>query len=201
MRITVHPSVICLLCVFCAFAGVRLTAAFLTACLAHEAGHLLCMAVYGIPVRYITLTPPGAVIGGDFSHTSFAREASVHLAGISVNVLCAALLSFSGDRTGAAPHLLLAVYNFLPFQGNDGLRAIAALAGYGSPLLQQRVLRVLHAVTVCAEGVWYIFCAWLLWYGIVVSANAGLPGGTVLCGGLFLRALYMLLRRSAPRAV
>lgn len=190
MHITLHPTALCTWCVLCAFAGERLTLIFLCACLAHEAGHLVCMACFGVPLQSCQITARGAVINSDVSHLPFPREAAIHMAGITVNLLCAAALYTRGCTHAAAVHALLACYNLLPFPNNDGAHVLSALAGVLSPLAERRLRRMLSVVATALDAGLYIFAAWLFWYGITVSANMGIPGGGILCGGLFGRMLY-----------
>ncbi len=193
MRITLQPLTGCAVCLFCAFAGERLTLTYLTACLAHEAGHLLAMAILRIPVCGCTVTPGGAVIAGEFSHTAFWQEAVVHLAGITVNGLCAALLLRQNSSAAAAIHLLLAIYNLLPLAGNDGARCLCALSAYAPQQIQMSLLRCLRGLSALVNALFCIFSAWLFWYGTVVPVNAGTRCGTILCGGLLLRTAVRML--------
>ncbi|MBQ8578582.1 MAG: hypothetical protein IJ449_11560 [Clostridia bacterium] len=176
-------------CITAAFAGERTALVFLLSCAAHEAGHLLVMMCGGVPVRGMTFAPGGAVLCGDFSHCSYAKEAFVHAAGICVNLLLCILASAFRCETAAAVNALLTVYNLLPLRGHDGERLLrAASLAFRRGTETEQSSGLLHAVSVGTEALVSVFGAWLFWFCTLRGVNP------VLCGMLFFLTAGKLIQ-------
>lgn len=112
--------------------------AMLLAAAAHESGHLIALALFGVPVEGIRLGAMGAVIRArGIRFLSYGRELCVTLAGPAVNLFCAALFAVSSKRYGwewgllfAGCHAVLGVYNLLPIPPLDGARALYLMTAF-----------------------------------------------------------------------
>ncbi len=174
-RVRVSPGFPVLLCLLLCLEGFGLVLPFLLAAALHEAGHLLALALLGIPVCGLELRASGAVIRADLKGQ--LREAWALLAGPAVNLLLAGacfrlwpLLSFCS--------LVLGCCNLLPISALDGGRLCALLL----PALFGRV--------------GYMLCK-LLHYGTLLAVvAAGILGTCVLHLGLLpiLLTGFFLLR-------
>ena len=145
----------------------------------HELGHLLMMALLGIPVREIDITPLGAVIRTAPCTPGACRDAAVHLAGPAVNLLCAGLLLLPGCTPAvqvfAASSLALALFNLLPIRGLDGGCVLASALAYLVPVHAQTLAGIASAA---ALGALWLTAGYLL----------------LLCGGnlsLFVICLFL----------
>ncbi len=148
-----------------------------TAIFLHEMGHLLTAAWLGIPVRSIAFRMTGAALTFDFSHTSYGREALVHLGGAGAGVLSAALATLLfGERAYhfAGLSLSLAAVNLLPVSGFDGggiLRCLLSIF-----FLPDTVWRIGHLGSVTA-----VLLLWgvVLWIEMRVQPNLSLMAFTL----------------------
>ena len=106
---------------------------FFGAAALHEGGHLLYMALAGLPLGEVRLTPLGLnlTLRGELP-LSPGRELLLNLSGCAANLLAAALFPcLPGGGMGAlrfsAVNLALGAANLLPVPGLDGAQALAAL--------------------------------------------------------------------------
>lgn len=155
---------------------------FLTAAFLHEAGHLLCAALLGVPFFRLTLRPCGAVMTFDFSRTTYLRELCVHLAG-GIFGMAAALIIWAifKNVTFLGITVCLTFMNLLPIEGFDGGGVLHCLtAMLLSPAMADAVG---HAVSVAAVlGLWTL----VLWVELRVRATV-----TLLLFVLYILLFYM----------
>ena len=126
-RFAVQPAFFSALALILALRLEKDAGLLLVSALLHEAGHLLCVLLFGGRVESVLLTPFGLRMftRGDISR---AGEAAALFMGPLVN-LFAAWLFWKGGHTGAAAeNLVLGVYNLLPAKGLDGGRLLGLLA-------------------------------------------------------------------------
>ena len=162
------------------------TLVFLGSAAAHECGHIGAMALCGVPRRGMRLMAGGAVLDGEFLGVPFGKELLCAAAGPAVNILLAVLCS--GSSTVCAVNILLAVYNLLPLDGNDGAVMLYAAAGMcGAEDAMRRLLRVVGQVL---WAVLLMLSAWVFWYGALADQR----GGSVGYGALFFCVLLRGIR-------
>ena len=183
------------------FAGDRApTAAVLLAAAMHEAGHLLALRCFRVPVEGLRLTAFGAVLyARGAGRLSYGRELLVTLAGPAVNFICAPLAAAAAARFGwewgwlfAGAHALLGVFNLLPVPPLDGGRALYLAAAYFfGPAAGDAV--TLAAGLACSLAL----CA----LGAYLTLARGRGAFFLLASlGLLSGALRQFLRASAPSA-
>ena len=145
--------------------------AVLAAALCHEAGHLLALWAYHVPVESVTVGPMGAVIrASGQDRLSYGRDLTATLAGVAVNFALALLSARClGAYLFAGANAVLGLYNLLPIQGLDGGRALyLAAAWIAGPFAAQRLCRLVNIIALA----------------LLLSLVAGLvweTGGGLLC--------------------
>ena len=104
----------------------------LLAALGHEAGHLLALGIFRVPVEEILLLPLGAlIVAPRQERLSYGRELLAVLAGPAANLLLALLSArIWGGYVFAGANVLLGLYNLLPIRGLDGGRALYLLVAW-----------------------------------------------------------------------
>lgn len=147
------------------------------AILLHEMGHLLTAKCLGIPVRSVAFRLTGAALTFDFSHTTYLREALVHLGGPGAGILSAAVASLLlGKRADffAGLSLTLAAVNLLPVGGFDGGGLLRCLLS--AVFLPDTVWRIGHLCSVTA-----VLVLWgaVLWIEMRMQANLSLLAFTL----------------------
>ena len=159
--------------------------AVLGAAVCHEAGHLLALWAYHVPVESVTIGPVGAVIrASGQDRLSYGRDLLATLAGVGVNFILAFLFArVTEEYLFAGANAVLGVYNLLPIQGLDGGRALyLAAAWIAGPFAAQRVS---HLVNLVALALLLALVAGLMWE----------TGGGVL---LLLAVLGMAAAQARP---
>ena len=124
--------------------------AVLGAAVCHEAGHLLALWAYHVPVESVTIGPVGAVIrASGQDRLSYGRDLLATLAGVGVNFILAFLFArVTGEYLFAGANFILGVYNLLPIRGLDGGRALyLAVAWATEPFTAQRVCYLVNLIT------------------------------------------------------
>ncbi len=181
-----------MLCLLPTVLPLHLTLIFLLSAALHECGHITVMRLLGIPIRGFRSSFGGAILHGDLQLASFRGEFLTAAAGPVVNLLLAMLFSGHGFGYGREVHLLnlmLAVYNLLPLNGNDGtvmLLAAAEQYGYG-----ERMRRGLSWVSEILLSVLWMMGAWVFWFGALSDTN----GSSVGYGALFFCILLRYIKK------
>lgn len=123
----------------------------LTACAAHELGHIFIIRLLGESIKGIRLTAIGAELMLARS-LGYWQEGLCALAGPGTNLLLAlSCCNFQGGLTFAGLNLALAVFNLLPVGRLDGGRALyCTLALLAGPETADRVGRWLDCL--CTVG-------------------------------------------------
>lgn len=183
-RLTVSPGFPVLVCLLVCLSGLRGVLPFLLAAALHEAGHLLALALLGIPVYGLELRASGAVIRAELRGE--LREAWALLAGPAVNLLVAGglfhlrpLLSFCS--------LALGLFNLLPIRGLDGGRLCALLLPRLLGPAGSILCKLLHCGTLLALAAAGIWGTCVLYLGLLPA----------LLAGFFLLRLPNVLDKSA----
>ena len=161
--------------------------AVLGAAVCHEAGHLLALWAYHVPVESVTIGPVGAVIrASGQDRLSYGRDLTATLAGVAVNFALALLSSRAwGMYLFAGANAVLGLYNLLPIQGLDGGRALyLAAAWIAGPFAAQRLC---HLVNLIALSLLLSLVAGLVWE----------TGGGLLCLAAVLGMALSQLRPAA----
>lgn len=128
---------------------------FLVGIAVHEAGHLLSMVVFGVPVKRFHLTAAGAVIDGGF--IGYGQELFCAAAGPASSFLLAVICGRSAPELSVVSGLLGAV-NLLPIYPLDGgriLRSVLLLR-----LQQSRAEKILRYVTAVVSSVLMVCACW-----------------------------------------
>lgn len=117
----------------------------LAASLLHELGHLIMMLIVHDRSCRVTMSLFGICIEREPSfQLSYRKAAAVSLAGPFVNLICGALLWYSGHPEASVLHAGLAFFNLLPVYSLDGGEALYALLCLRfSEFTAMRVLRTL----------------------------------------------------------
>lgn len=138
----------------------------------HEAGHILTARMLGISCRRFRTSWFGTVLTFDFSHTTYLREAAVHLSGalfgMASAVLARILLGGRADfYLGAS--VVLSCVNLLPITGLDGGGVLQCVLSQF--FLPDTVDRAARAVSFCA-----MLLLWtaVLWIELRVTPNFSL---------------------------
>lgn len=115
----------------------------------HEAGHLVMLALFRVPVAAVWLAPMGAVIVAPGQEKlSYGRDLAATLAGAAVNLLVGlAAARLRGNYLFAGANILLAAYNLLPLEGLDGGRALRlVLSWIWEPITAQRICQRVNLI-------------------------------------------------------
>ena len=166
--------------------------AVLAAALCHEAGHLLALWAYHVPVESVTVGSMGAVIRAPRQdRLSYGRDLLSTLAGVAVNFALALLSARAwGMYLFAGANAVLGLYNLLPIQGLDGGRALYLAAAWAAgPFTAQRLC---HLVNLIALALLLALVLGLVWR----------TGGGLLCLAAVLGMVLSQLcrtRRSVGR--
>ncbi len=108
-------------------AGMMATVLIILSLLAHEAGHIVVAACFGVQVKSVGLCVLGAFIRREHSHRPRA-EAAIAMAGPMVNLALAIMFAGSAQTSFvAAMNALTFLANALPVPGCDGWRALQSL--------------------------------------------------------------------------
>lgn len=123
----------------------------LTACAAHELGHIAIIRLLGGKIKLIHLTAVGAELVLD-SPMNYWQEGAAALAGPGVNLLLAlGCCGFQRGLTFAGLNLALALFNLLPVGRLDGGRALhCTLSLLAGPELADRIRA--HLDRLCTVG-------------------------------------------------
>ncbi len=181
------------ICLLQAVLPVHLTLVFLLSAALHECGHIAAMVLLGIPVRGLRMARGGAVLRGDLQGVSYWREFLAAAAGPLVNVLLAVFFFHSAWTYGGDAYLLnlmLACYNLLPLDGNDGAVMLAAAAAHLGYEAQMR--RCLGWLSALLMAVLLMMGAWIFWYGALADSG----GSSVGYGALFFCILVRGLEKT-----
>lgn len=120
----ISPAFIAFLCAYYYFDPAKTFAPFLFSAAAHEAGHLLALALLHARVHKLRLTFSGALLVTE--PLRYSQEIAAAAAGPTVNALLLAIFARSEPLT-AFVNLLLFSYNMLPFYPLDGGRILRAV--------------------------------------------------------------------------
>lgn len=139
----------------------ELTATVISAAL-HELGHLIMIAVCGVGMRELRITPYGLEIETARRYGGFAEELAITAAGCVINLICFFLLSpLQGIwHSVAYASLILGIINAMPVLSLDGGEALfcvlCSILPYGAAC---RISRAVSFVTLTAMWVLaaYIF--------------------------------------------
>ena len=120
-RLRIYFSFLLFNAVVFTFSSQELLFQFYTACVLHEAGHILSAAVIGTHIKSISFSGSGIRILTDKRLCSAGKSALVILSGPAVNIILFAVLR-ELDCGGSFPMLNLAagLYNLLPYRQLDG---------------------------------------------------------------------------------
>lgn len=109
----------CALTVFIAADRTGIFLPMLTAVILHEAGHILCLALFKCRIRAVRLVV--GTLGIEYDGTvSGVKKAAALLAGPAMNILIFAICRLTGYEEASAINLVIAIYNLLPLRGLDG---------------------------------------------------------------------------------
>jgi Zn-dependent protease len=135
------------------FGGLRALAVILAAAAAHEAGHLIALALLGAPAREIRLGALGAVMEADVSRLGFGAEAVAAAAGPAAGILLALAAARSCPEL-AGTSAALSALNLLPCGSLDGGRILrAGLSAFlGADATEKAVTAVTCVCAACFAG-------------------------------------------------
>lgn len=120
------------------------------AALLHELGHLLAMAVCGVPITAVCLCPLGVRIERAES-PSLRRELFINLSGPMVNLLLALVLYRAGKLSFSAVNCALGLFELCPLPSLDGGQALFCLMQRHFCLrTAQKFCAVVQGITVLA---------------------------------------------------
>ncbi|MBQ3356690.1 MAG: hypothetical protein IJG45_06200 [Oscillospiraceae bacterium] len=178
----ISPAFIAFLCAYYYFDPARTFVPFLFSVTAHEAGHLLLLAILRAKVHKLRLTFSGAVLLTE--PLRYGQEIAAAAAGPAVNALLLVFFAKT-EPTMAFVNLLLLSYNLLPFYPLDGGRILRAvlhilLSAYAAEVTERIICGGCCLLLLCA-AVW-LTCVWHagLWPVIVWALLAVRIAGTVL---------------------
>ncbi|MBQ8186002.1 MAG: hypothetical protein IJ037_03925 [Clostridia bacterium] len=144
--------------------------ALMAALVIHELGHLAAAKILGVPLVRFRLSPMGGVMSFDFSHSTYGREAAVHLAGPFAGILSAAVGWFVlRDFFFTGISVTLACVNLLPVIGLDGGGMLSCLLNRF--LTPEQAWRISEN---CSVGGILLLWTAVLWIELRVTANMGL---------------------------
>lgn len=159
LELTVGPGALLLAAYLYFLGGGAALAAFFSAALAHELGHLIALHLSGAAVRRVRLTASGPILEYDGPLTP-GREAGVIAAGPVGGILFAAGCFLAGTpyfRYAGLIALLGSAFNLLPAYPMDGGRLARLFLETSVPpeaaLRLARVLGCLTALGIAALGV------------------------------------------------
>lgn len=149
----------------------------LTACILHEGGHLLAMALCGIYPDKITFYGGGIAISKiGMEQMSYIRRLVILSAGCTVNFLISSLcLAFPENemiQIFSAVNLLIGIFNALPIGYFDGARILEVLlVRVMSPLSAAIVKKIIGAI--CS----FVIIAGILYYCIFSGKSVSISLG------------------------
>ncbi len=138
----------------------------LIACMLHEGGHLLAMAVCCVPPEKITFYGGGIAIRKDLDGCSFLKQLFILSAGCAVNLLTAlSCLVFLPDseyaEVFAAVNILILAFNLLPLGCFDGAQILETVSvrffGYTAAVIIKRTLGIVFSVLLIVGVLLYSF--------------------------------------------
>jgi len=162
--------------------GWQMLGMVLGSALLHEAGHWGALYLLGGRVNAVRIGVLGAVMEMDSDRLSYAQELLVVLAGPGMNLLCAGLGLWIGDRkwlTAIGGHLTLGAFNLLPIRPLDGGRALYLLTCWISgPMVGERLCRLFGTITGAVLAGFLCVCMWCsrgsLWLLPAAAAAIGI---------------------------
>lgn len=178
----ISPAFIAFLCAYYYFDPAKTFFPFLFSVSAHEAGHLLALAILRVRVHKLRLTFSGAVLVTE--PLLYSKEIVAAAAGPAVNAVLLVILAKAAPLT-AFVNLLLLSYNLLPFYPLDGGRILRAilhllLSSGAADLSEKIVCGACYLFLLC--GAIYLTCVLHagLWPIITWSLLAIRIAGTIL---------------------
>ena len=168
----IRPSFLLFLAAYYYFDPIHSFWPFLSAILAHEAGHLFMLVLFRVPVHRLRLSVGGAVI--ETVKTTYQQEVLIALAGPAMNLLLLATTS-RYLPIFALVNLCLLLYNLLPFYPLDGgrmLRGILRLqfSGKAAKVAEQCITLLGFLTLITAAG--YLTFFWNAgWWPVILSIS------------------------------
>ena len=155
-QIDIRPGFIVFLCAYYYFDPAESFFPFLFSVTAHEAGHLLALYAFHVPIQKLTLTAGGAVL--ETPVVSYRRELIAAAMGPAINLLLFLVLIHAMPMFSLINFFLLA-YNMLPFYPLDGGRILRAIL---SLLCRPRTAKIIEkCITVIGMLFLVCFCVYL----------------------------------------
>ncbi len=138
----------------------------LAACIWHELGHLMVMAICGITAKRILFYGAGIKILPDkqFCFTDFGTEFLVLIAGSAANFLAAFLMAGSEImeiKLFSAINMAIGAFNLLPLQYLDGGKLLTAfiykLCSYPNACLMERYIKWINIFLIISVMISFAF--------------------------------------------
>lgn len=132
-----------------------------TACLAHELGHILMMALFRRHTQKMILCGIGVTICPVQVYGAYWQDILILLAGPTVNLLIGGFLSiWQGTTSLVWMHLGLGVFNLLPYRQLDGGSILQAVFSAWD-LELSHIEGLLNAISVLTSlvSLWILFCS------------------------------------------
>jgi len=133
----------------CAVAGsVQVRLCLILICsLMHETGHIAAMYIFGIRPESLTFCGGGISLSENALRCSVPKRAVILLSGCFVDLVSAAVSILLGHKgMFAAVHIILGVFNLLPFRYFDGGRLYTELTGKEPSLLMKAAAMLLLGI-------------------------------------------------------
>ncbi len=178
----ISPAFIAFLCAYYYFDPAKTFMPFLLSVTAHEAGHLLALAILRVRVHKLRLSFSGAALVTE--PMRYTREIAAAAAGPAVNAVLL-MIFVNREPMTAFVNLILLAYNLLPFYPLDGGRILRALLHLAFPAETAELTENI----VCGACCLFLLCGavWLtcichagLWPVIVWGLLAVRIAGTIL---------------------
>lgn len=129
MRINISFAAVITLMLILDESGMCAVALF--CCIIHEAGHIICLLIFGEKPASVELSFYGIKLERrEPSVLSQAEEITVFAAGPAMNLILSAVMFIAGIRTAAVISLYIGMFNLIPCQPLDGGNILSDILNY-----------------------------------------------------------------------
>lgn len=146
IRLSFEFGFFAVLALFCLLDAPELALSAICACIIHECGHILSTVLCGIKINKIIFWTGGVKIQTDSRLTSLSSDIFILLSGPFFNLISAGFYYLSGCYSPFSVHLVLGLFNLLPFSNLDGGAVIRKVLEYNE-LTPDRLMKIIGIIS------------------------------------------------------